>query len=637
MRHLSPCRAANLAVRCFRFLFIWLLTATAVTCLALDSKVRIVALEPKDPSGQNHYPILEALNRAKASNPALYAGSSNIVYDSLVALTNGISSLPSSDFSLVIGISSTDEAIALSKAFDSGVITNRNLLFLSPLVTGDRTNFPSLPFFPASLPDKDRLDALTRLRPAEWQGLNAASLVPPGTFGTLLNEMLGTNSNLCKHVQSFVCSTKKDAELSADTCFQQKIPLIFLALDTPAAIDFLNELDRNVTFLSPYKPIICFLQDYDFGTRLGAIPNSWRDKSTVVLASTSQINARDDDAVDHLNDDLFGLLGSFASISELNTPPLGDHLGYFTNDIADFFSRKLISQPILASIEVTNSQYFRSLITNEDAVVLKWLRSDASKASKLSTVAIQSHGNPMPYWWNTIQAIVPWAANLCLVGVCCGLLVVGMVLEIQKRYIFLRKRVLDVGWRLFCWALVWAALFALVIYLSYLGVLPATNYSLLVGLCLAPLSILPMLQNTGLGRFSILSQMLDWPTQRIELVMDRIINTSSGHSLREYLADIDREIATQTSRSARSTPPSGPLEPFNLEDYLWKNWFEALRKVDGVKTAQKIYQRFNPSIQVWNKDINSEARISNLKTALAFTRMVNDRGGKEAAAARRDP
>lgn len=604
-----------------------MLVASTMMCLAADPKVQVIVAESRD-NLHPRFPIWEALGRARSNDASLFPSAIQITYsntDDLISqITNCISNLSPEDFGLIIGISTTDEAIALSKIFEHGLIKNTNLLFLSPLVTGDERAFAALPFLPASLSDAKRIKMLNDLRPNKWKMMKAASIVTAGSFGAQLNDLFLTNTNLYRTIDPHTATNGLELRRFADECFERRTPLIFVALETGSVRELLKRLHSQVTFFNPYKPIICLVQEYDFSDddRGDAIPNAYRDQFTIMIASSARINAGSDNIVDRLDDDLFYIL-RFLNTNSKGVPSI------FSKDVRDFFSGTAANTSLLNKVTFTNSQYFDSLSRrDQEPANVKWLPGiDLASRSRTLPIEAHPHGNNFALELTMLKARVPWTDSFYLVLACWVLLLAGIILEVRKRYIYVKKRLVDIGWRVFAWLLITTFFCGLLVALCYCGTVPSDNLTLLLGLCLAPLSILPMLQTLGFTKISGLKQIVEWSSEKSEYVWDRLINTGEAHAVKDYGAGIEAEIKSEEARvvtlnNILRKEGNDDVSAFDVEQFLWKRWFESLRNINGEKNAQKIYSRFHPAIQAWNKALNAESRISYLTNALAFTNMV---------------
>jgi len=123
--------------------------------------------------------------------------------------------------------------------------------------------------------------------------------------------------------------------------------------------------------------------------------------------------------------------------------------------------------------------------------------------------------------------------------------------------------------------------------------------------------------------------MVNWPVEKVETGIDYLINSNADPALKaakKRITDVlaqERETISAVNRQLQQSQ-SQPLGTFDDEAFLWKWWLDSLRKLESEKHAEKIYNRFNPTIQAWKKELNPEARVACLINALAFTSMVYD-------------
>lgn len=517
---------------------------------------------------------------------------------------------------LVLGPADSGEAAYLDQ-----VMTNisSNVLFVSPSVT-TKANYTNLKHFVrACLPDSDRIENLARVAPPTWRSLDATFIGMTNTWGQQLFQNLNTSTNLVRNLGHYEVHNNgreavKEYAKIARACRDGKVQLLFLGLSAATEVRaFFEQCQNQSTFWSPYKPMICLLGDYRFTNAIDSpnlppelIAQGWGNAFPITMLSEASLGFEGSNLYEELATDLVTVL---ADLKEGRTP------NKFFADVESAFSQEPETHRLLAGISIRSSHYMRHLQDPpRPCSILKWLGYDDLPLFKSRQWFQVTKEGPILFWYDLFRTRVFWIGNSWLILIALAALTGGLLLEIRKRYVFVRPKPLSLFSRLLAWSLIISSLFVVLLYLSWVETLNPANFTAILVTCLTPMAVLPMLQHAAFTKVPWVRPVLELPSTVVEAVLDQCINSRVSQLRLRHKEAIIRDLQAQSD---------GRLE--NQEAALWHWWCNELREVQGEAKARKVYERCFTTIKVWDADFNDTRRIEALIDALAYTRIVNRR------------
>lgn len=548
-------------------------------------------------------------------------------------IQSNIDVLKPEDYLLILGAITSSEAQELGLHLKMSNAVDR-VLFVSPAVSSHPAY--NIPMVPACLSDSDRIDFLGLNSPPEWANMRGIFVGEAGPWGHQLYDYLRTKTNLCSSPPlsaQFVNPTNKSAEeysRVAGLCAQQNVQQIFLAFSDGASVgSFLEKCHDHVL----YRPAICLLGDYAFSTNedLGsnevskAIPKRWARSYSISMASEAQIGHETQMVFQELSADLISILKTLKGTNRSDKE--------FIKDIIAVFGDREQAASLLTEFRPQASQYYRYLNKQDPTLgsKLKWLKSTQAslpafiprlwskwfKPGKPEPNAgtqwvEMPHGHDATYLTDVLYTKIPWLTKWFYILVALIIAAVGWVMEITKRYIFVRKTFTSLLLKFMAWFAIILGTVGAVAWLCDIGKVNPTNLTAVLIACAAPMAIIAAVQNAAFIKFPWIKESLQHPLDYVDGALDRCINSRAEDLCRAELEKIENELKTNNR-----------TEPADAEHALWFWWFKELRSMKNTDKARKILDRFLPRIKAWDgKNISDPSRLDELKAALAYTRVV---------------
>ena len=607
----------------------WLifLPATAI-CQDQEKFELIVTYDPQKPYSKAVWEVFEA-NKTVATKWLKFAEGMEYETPQVLAakLKVKISTLESNTTLLVIGPATTAEAMALDE--DIGEVPARVRFISTSISTSNK--FKHIQLSTACLPDEERIRRLHELCPKPWSTLPAAFVGVDDQWGKTLQHVLSNSmTNLCKSLDCHLIQHATVEELGAvaDECFERSTPLIFLALDDPAAVSrFFQECHRRSCFTKPYRPIVCLLADYDFSDKdeKAIATQRWAPNFSICMVSEANANTNHNGTNTLETGSLYpDLVKDFVTIAN-RLDSTNKTSQEFVRELCGFCDGDEEAPEINRPVEIKTSQYFRYKLKYQTAYYscsLKWLEcswfdNTPMGWSDLSTIASEA---PFAYGWEVLRARISWLNSWSLIAIAFVALACGLAAEIHKRFIFVKKDWWGISWRLIVWFLVVMLLFACINYLFVSGLVRINNYPALLVLCLSPLALLPTLQHAALIRIPGLGEVFSLPTRAIEPFLDHCINSQTKSEIRRLTDSVNARVLAEYSGA----------DLHQKEVIYWRLWIAGLLELRDEKRANKIRDRFLESTRICDYTFKSEIRMERLASAIAYTWFVLGKDGDHA-------